>query len=88
MQVLSTVPGGGYGQKSGTSMACPHVAGAAAVVWGAHRFASNTQIWDLLASTADNLGPPNWDSNYGYGRVDVDQAAMAMSPAPAMAFKP
>jgi subtilisin len=88
VQVLSTVPGGGYGQKSGTSMACPHVAGGAAVVWGAHRFATNVQIWNLLASTADNLGPPNWDNLYGYGRLDVDQAALAMTPAPAFALKP
>lgn len=88
VQVLSTVPGGGYGQMSGTSMACPHVAGAAAVVWGAHRFATNTQIWNLLASTADNLGNPGWDPQYGYGRVDTDQAAMAMVAAPAFALRP
>ena len=88
VQTLSTVPGGGYGTKSGTSMACPHVAGAAAVIWGAHRFATNRQIWDLLAATADNFGPPGWDVLYGYGRVDVEQAAMAMVPAPAMAMKP
>lgn len=88
VQVLSTVPGGGYGFKSGTSMACPHVAGGAAVAWGAHRFASNVAIWNLLASTADNLGPPNWDTEYGYGRLDVDQAAMALVPAPAVPLKP
>lgn len=88
VQTLSTVPGGGYGTKSGTSMACPHVAGAAAVIWGAHRFATNRQIWDLLAATADNFGAPGWDVLYGYGRVDVEQAAMAMVPAPAMAMKP
>ncbi|MDX2150176.1 MAG: S8 family peptidase [Bryobacteraceae bacterium] len=87
VNVLSTVPGGGYGTKSGTSMACPHVAGGAAVVWGAHRFATNVQIWNLLAFTADNLGPPNWDPNYGYGRLDVDQAALMLVPAPAMALK-
>jgi subtilisin len=88
VQVLSTMPGGRYAQMNGTSMACPHVAGAAAVIWGAHRFASNRQIWDLLASTADQLGPPGWDPQYGYGRVDVDQAAMALTPAPAMPMRP
>ncbi len=88
VQVLSTVPGGGYGQKSGTSMACPHVAGAAAVVWGAHRFATNVQIWNLLGASADNLGNPGWDPLYGYGRVDVDQAALAMAPAAAVALRP
>jgi subtilisin len=87
VQVLSTVPGGGYGQKSGTSMACPHVAGAAAVVWGAHRFATNVQIWNLLGASADNLGNPGWDSLYGYGRVDVDQAALAMAPAPVVGLR-
>jgi subtilisin len=87
VQVLSTIPGGGFGQKSGTSMACPHVAGAAAVVWGAHRFASNVQIWNLLGASADNLGNPGWDPLFGYGRVDVDQAAMAMAPAPAVPLR-
>lgn len=88
VQVLSTIPGGGYAPMSGTSMACPHVAGAAAVVWGAHRFATNRQIWDLLGSAADNLGNPGWDPLYGYGRVDVDQAALAMAPASAVALRP
>jgi subtilisin len=88
VNVLSTVPGGGFGTKSGTSMACPHVAGGAAVVWGSHRFATNVQIWNLLAASADNLGVPGWDPLYGYGRLDVDQAAMALAPAPAFALKP
>ena len=87
VNVLSTVPGGGYGNKSGTSMACPHVSGAAAVVWGAHRFANNVQIWNLLGSTADNFGPPGWDPEYGYGRVDVDQAAEALVPPPAVPLR-
>jgi subtilisin len=88
VNVLSTIPGGGYGTKSGTSMACPHVSGAAAVVWGAHRFANNMQIWNLLGATAFNLGPPGWDALYGYGRVDVNLAASAMFPAPAVPLKP
>jgi subtilisin len=88
VNVLSTKPGGGYQTMSGTSMACPHVAGAAAVVWGAHRFSRNVEIWNLLADTADNFGVPGWDPLYGYGRVDVDQAASALVPSPAMALKP
>lgn len=87
VNVLSCAPGGGYATKSGTSMACPHVAGGAAVVWGAHRFATNVQIFNLLAATADNLGAPNWDPLYGYGRLDVDQAAEMLVPPPAMGMK-
>src|SRR5437660_788984 len=34
--ILSTLPGGGYGVKSGTSMATPMVAGALALVWSQH----------------------------------------------------
>ncbi len=88
VQVLSTLPGGSYGHQSGTSMACPHVAGVAALVWGAHRFASNVQVWNLLGSAADNLGPPGWDAQFGYGRVDADQAALAMAPAPTVPLRP
>lgn len=87
VNVLSTIPGGGYGTKSGTSMACPHVSGAAAVVWGAHRFATNVQIWNLLGATADNLGVPGWDPLYGYGRVDVDQAAAELVVAPTVPLR-
>ena len=87
VNVLSTTKGGGYGNMSGTSMACPHVAGTAAVVWGAHRFATNEQIWNLLAYYVDNLGPAGWDANFGYGRVNVDRAAMALKPAPVIAKK-
>ena len=82
VNVLSTLPGGGYGTMSGTSMACPHVSGVAALTWGAHRFSTNEQIWNLLASTANNLGLPGWDPLYGYGRVDAAAASGALIPPP------
>jgi subtilisin len=84
VNVLSTLPGGNYGTLSGTSMACPHVSGVAALTWGAHRFSNNEQIWNLLASTVDNLGMPGWDLLYGYGRVNADAASGALVPPPAI----
>jgi subtilisin len=84
VQVLSTKMGGGHVRMSGTSMACPHVAGAAAIAKGSHRYADNVTIRRLLAQTADFLGTPGRDDEYGFGRVDPHQAAFSSAPPPAM----
>jgi subtilisin len=74
-------------------MACPHVAGAAALAWSTHRFAPagvalNVAIRRLLASTADNLGIPGRDNNFGFGRVDAEQAAFEFAVPPAVSGVP
>jgi subtilisin len=82
--VVSTLPGGGYGTMSGTTMACSHVSGAAALAWGTHRYSDNVTIRRLLAWRADNLGSPGRDDEYGYGRVDAEQVAAEMAVPPAI----
>jgi subtilisin family serine protease len=53
VDILSTTPGGGYGWASGTSMATPHVAGAAALLWAASPGASVAQVKSALMTGAD-----------------------------------
>lgn len=72
--VLSTVPKKldktGVARLSGTSMASPYVAAAAALVRAANPSLSVAQVSDRLTSTAEDLGAPGRDDAYGAGLVD------------------
>jgi thermitase len=54
--IYSTVPGGGFGAKSGTSMATPMVSGAAALVWGESPDLSRDQLVERLVGAGDRTG--------------------------------
>jgi subtilisin family serine protease len=69
-----------YGYLSGTSMAAPHVAGAAAVLRGLGL--TPQQTVDQLLATAKDLGTPGRDNTYGAGRLDLAKAVEGLS-APA-----
>jgi len=79
VDIYSTYKGGGYDTLSGTSMACPHVAGTVALVWAnpANLNWTNDDVRAHLQNTADDLGVTGWDSKYGWGLVDAAEAASA-----------
>ncbi len=56
--ILSTVLNGGYGFKSGTSMASPHVTGVAALMKSAHPKWSPAQLTAALRQQADDTACP------------------------------
>ncbi len=67
----------GYYFFAGTSMACPHVAGVAALVKSANPALTNAEIRTILETTAQDLGANGWDQYFGNGLVDAYAAVMA-----------
>jgi len=66
-----------YACLAGTSMAAPHVAGSLAVLLSLGQ--SPEAAIDRLLATAEDLGPPGRDEQFGVGRVDL---ARAVGPGP------
>lgn len=65
-----------YATLSGTSMATPHVSGAAAVLFSMGL--SPQRVVDRLMSTAQDLGPAGHDSTFGAGRLDLAKAVSGL----------
>jgi serine protease len=72
--VQSTWPTNTYNSISGTSMATPHVAGAAALVWSFFPSCSNEQIRAAMNVTAKDKGSSGKDNLYGHGIVQARDA--------------
>ncbi len=60
-----------YKPFNGTSMACPHVAGVAALVKSLHPEWGPDEIREAIVATARDLGVEGKDDVYGYGLVDA-----------------
>lgn len=65
-----------YHYLQGTSMATPHAAGVAALVY-ANGVKDPDQIRDVLTSSADDLGGKGFDTVYGHGMVNPVAALKA-----------
>lgn len=74
-----------YTGMNGTSMASPHVAGLAALLWAYHPGATAAQIAQIITSTAKDIYPWGRDANTGWGRIDAAAAFLA-SIAPQIAL--
>ncbi|MFD0265206.1 S8 family serine peptidase [Streptomyces sp. NPDC127106] len=93
--VYSTVPGGKYGSKSGTSMASPHVAGVAALIASTNPGITPAQIREKLATQANDIpcpadgrctGTTANNGFFGEGQVDALKA-VGSTPPPGKFFE-
>ncbi|TMP56957.1 S8 family serine peptidase [Pseudoalteromonas sp. S1612] len=79
--ILSTIPGGGYASYSGTSMATPHVAGAAALVLSVNPDLTTLELKELLMSSGDANAALNGKTVAGT-RLNINQALIDADPTP------
>ena len=83
--ILSTTPSNSYASYSGTSMATPHVAGAAALVWSLNPELSAVEMKNLLMNTGDALDSLDGKTVSGK-RLNVNNALAEADPTPGFRF--
>jgi serine protease len=79
ISTIMTNPASGYGLMSGTSMASPHAAGAAAAIWSTNPAATNAEVRSAMTTTAEDLGTSGRDNSFGWGLVRTANAIAALN---------
>lgn len=83
--VMSTLPNNLYGTKTGTSMACPGVAGTITQLYEAYKDLNggvnpnSGLIKASVLNTAEDLGNDGPDFTYGWGRINARRALDLLS---------
>jgi subtilisin family serine protease len=78
--ILSLFLGGGYGERSGTSMAAPHVAGMAALLLGRYPHWQSQEVRAALIARARDVFSPGWDAFSGAGLLDFSALSLDAPP--------
>ncbi|MDH3300250.1 MAG: S8 family serine peptidase [Acidimicrobiia bacterium] len=83
VNIYSSIPDDTHGYMNGTSMASPHVAGAAALVWSRNETLSANDVRRILEQSADNIDArnPGFEGKLGSGRLNAYRALLR-TPAP------
>lgn len=76
VSIYSTSKNDGYTWLSGTSMASPHVAGLAALIWSVDPSLSRDKVRSIIQLSADDLSPAGRDIYSGYGRINAGKALL------------
>lgn len=71
----------GYGEIDGTSFSAPIVTGATAWVWTARPTLDNSQIFELMRTTATDVGAAGFDRDTGFGVLSIPNALTAQAPS-------
>jgi hypothetical protein len=79
VSILSTQPGDSYDYSDGTSFSAPHVAGLAALLFTAAPGLDNAFVRQVMMDTAKDVGPPGFDTDTGWGRIDARAALEVVS---------
>lgn len=83
--VISTIANQNYASYTGTSMACPGIAGSFSQLCHMYKDLNNgvhpqsALIKACMLNTADDLGNPGPDYKHGWGRVNVHRAGKVLS---------
>lgn len=79
--ILSTIFGG-YDNNSGTSMAAPFVSGLASLLKGYNTNLANDDIENIInlsADTVDAMEGAEYSVEYGFGRINAEQALLFLN---------